>query len=91
FYRLAGVYERIGHLDSALVAIDGLIQRDPNHREAVLSAVGISLRFQMVDRAKGYLRNWLATHPNDTGMRNALEELNTDEETSEPADTAGPE
>lgn len=74
-YRLAGVYERLGHLDSALLAVDELIRRDPNHRDAVMSGVGISLRFGLEDQAKRYLTNWLAMHPNDAGMKQALDEL----------------
>ncbi|UCG51165.1 MAG: DUF2723 domain-containing protein [Candidatus Latescibacterota bacterium] len=88
FYRLAGVYERLGHMDSALVALDELIIRDPNHREAVMSAVGIALRHQMVERAKGYLRNWIATHPNDESMAKALEELESNGTSEEKADSA---
>ena len=74
-YRLAGVYERLGHLDSALIVVEELIRRDPTHREAVLSAVGIALRFGLKDRATGYLRDWLVRHPNDTSVKRALEEL----------------
>jgi tetratricopeptide (TPR) repeat protein len=74
-YRLAGVYERLGRLDSALVAVDELIRRDPNHRDAVMSAVGISLRFGYEDQAERYLANWLADHPQDVEMREALDEL----------------
>ena len=74
-YRLAGVYERLGHLDSALMAVDELIRRDPDHRDAVMSAVGISLRFGQRAQALAYLNKWLAKHPTDTSVREALEEL----------------
>ena len=74
-YRLAGVYERLGHLDSALVAIDELIRLNPNNREAVASGVGIALRFGLKDQARQYLEDWVATHPNDTAMKNALSDL----------------
>ena len=74
-YRLAGVYERIGHLDSALFAVDDLIRRDPNHRDAMMSGVGIALRFGLQDKAEKYLSDWLVRHPNDTSVRRALEEL----------------
>jgi tetratricopeptide (TPR) repeat protein len=74
-YRLAGVYERLGHMDSALMSVDELIRRDPDHRDAVMSAVGMSLRFGRKAQALKYLDNWLAKHPTDTGLRDALEEL----------------
>jgi tetratricopeptide (TPR) repeat protein len=74
-YRLAGVYERLGRLDSALMAVDELIKRDPTHRDAVLSGVGIALRFGFDEQAERYLSGWLAKHPNDTSVRRALEEL----------------
>lgn len=74
-YRLAGVYERLGHMDSALAAVDELVRRDPGHRDAMMSGVGIALRYGMRDRAVGYLRSWLATHPNDTSVKRALDEL----------------
>ena len=74
-YRLAGVYERTGHLDSALVAVDELIRRDPGHRDAMMSGVGIALRFGMKDKAEKYLSDWLVRHPNDTSVRRALDEL----------------
>ena len=74
-YRLAGVYERIGHLDSALVAVDELIRRDPGHRDAMMSGVGIALRFGLKDKAEKYLADWLVRHPNDTSVRRALDEL----------------
>jgi tetratricopeptide (TPR) repeat protein len=74
-YRLAGVYERIGHLDSALVAVDELIRRDPGHRDAMMSGVGIALRFGMKDKAEKYLSDWLVRHPTDESVRRALDEL----------------
>jgi tetratricopeptide (TPR) repeat protein len=81
-YRLAGVYERIGHLDSALVAVDELIRRDPGHRDAMMSGVGISLRFGLKDKAEKYLSDWLVGHPTDVSVRRALEELR--EKSAEP-------
>jgi tetratricopeptide (TPR) repeat protein len=81
-YRLAGVYERIGHLDSALIAVDELIRRDPDHRDAMMSGVGIALRFGLKDRAAEYLKAWLATHPNDTSVKRALEEIQALDEDS---------
>ncbi len=74
-YRLAGVYERLGYLDSALISIDELIRRNPNHRDAVASGVGIALRFGLKDQAERYLQEWVTTHPNDVAMKNALDEL----------------
>ncbi len=92
-YRLAGVYERLGQLDSALVAIDELVRRDPDHRDAVMSAVGISLRFGLDEQAERYLTNWLAAHPTDTNMKEALDELKesavSESETGEKADSMG--
>jgi tetratricopeptide (TPR) repeat protein len=74
-YRLAGVYERLGHLDSALVAIDEMLRRNPADRDGVASGVGIALRFGLDDQAKRYLRDYLAVRPSDTAMKDALEEL----------------
>jgi hypothetical protein len=56
-----------------------------------MSAVGIALRFQMVDRAKAYLRMWLANHPNDESMRGALEELEAETVPKPQADSVGAE
>ena len=89
-YRLAGVYERLGHLDSALMAVDELIRRDPGHRDAMMSGVGIALRFGLEDRATKYLTEWLAKHPNDTSVRRALEEMQLRGEKGSKADSAGP-
>jgi hypothetical protein len=41
----------------------------------VMSGVGIALRFGMRDRAIDYLKSWLASHPRDTNVKRALEEL----------------
>jgi len=74
-YRLAGVYERLDRLDSALYSLDELIRRDPDHRDAVMSAVGMSLRVGRKAQALAYLNNWLVKHPTDSSLRSALEEL----------------
>jgi hypothetical protein len=55
--------------------VDELIKRNPNHRDAVLSGVGIALRFGLNDQAERYLSNWLAKHPNDLSVKKALDEL----------------
>jgi hypothetical protein len=77
-------------MDSALAAVDELIRRDPAHRDAMMSGVGIALRFGMKDRAAGYLKAWLAAHPNDTSVKRAIEELEMlgDSSRGEAPDTA---
>lgn len=75
FYRLAGVYERLDDLPAALAALEELLRRDPNHRDACVSAIGIAMRLGDTDHAQRLLNTWLAAHPNDAGMQSAWERL----------------
>ncbi len=75
FYRLAGVYERIGDLQNSLVLLDEIILKNPQDREAVLSAFGIAAKLKLPARARTYLTAWIARHPDDKDMMQALEEL----------------
>ncbi|MEE9269801.1 MAG: DUF2723 domain-containing protein [Candidatus Krumholzibacteria bacterium] len=72
-YRGAGVYERAGDIRGAIGLLDRLIREDPNHRDAVLSAVGMLVNYNETQRAITYIENWLAMHPNDEALRGALE------------------
>jgi len=72
-YRKAGIYERMGDLPSALDEVERVITHCPDRREAVESAIGISVRLGQLERAERFLDGWLAAHPEDRDMRNAWE------------------
>jgi hypothetical protein len=35
----------------------------------------LSLKFGLVDRAMGYLTSWIARHPDDASMKEALDKM----------------
>jgi tetratricopeptide (TPR) repeat protein len=74
-YRLAGVQERIDDLTGTLETVDALLDYCPDYRDAVISAVAISIKFNMVDRAVNYIDNWLARNPDDGAMRRSRQQL----------------
>lgn len=74
-YRLAGVQERIHDAMGTLETLDALIAHCPDHRDAVLSAAGLSARFGLSDRALSYLDHWIARHPDDEAMKQARQQL----------------
>ena len=74
-YRLAGIYERTAEVDKALVLLDELLEREPDNKDVVLTAVGLSLRVNLVQKARQYLIQWLARYPQDQGARKTLEDI----------------
>lgn len=74
-YHLAETYERAGQYDKAILTLDKLIEKDPADRDAVLSAFGLSVRANALQRARNYLVRWLSTHPNDEEVRKRLNEF----------------
>lgn len=84
-YRKAGMQEQIGDLHGALQTLDALLQQDGNYRDAVVSAVGLALRFNMTDQALNYLNRWLARHPNDAAAKQMRDEIRTQNTTTLPS------
>ncbi len=74
-YRLAGLQERIEDLRGALATIEAMAEYCPDHRDAVVSAVAIFLRFNLVDEALRYVDNWIARHPSDESMIRSRQRL----------------
>jgi len=74
-YRLAGVQERIQDLQGALATIRDITEYCPDHRDAVLSAMALCARFDLIDEGLRFADNWLARHPNDESMRRSREQL----------------
>jgi predicted Zn-dependent protease len=74
-YRLAGVQERIDDLDGALESLDHVIERCPDHRDAVVSAAKMAASLERIDQAARYLRRWLDRYPTDQTIRDALSRL----------------
>jgi tetratricopeptide (TPR) repeat protein len=82
-YRLAGIYERIGDFEGAAGVLEEVHRRNPQNRDALVSLVGMLMRLEQLDRAESYLRNWLVSHPNDTAVRQALDDLRKEEQPGE--------
>lgn len=74
-YHLAETYERAGKYDKALLTIDELLKKDPGDKQAVLSAFGLAVRANALQRARNYLVHWLNVHPNDEEVRERLNEF----------------
>jgi tetratricopeptide (TPR) repeat protein len=74
-YRLAGLQERIEDLRGALTTIDAMTEYCPDHRDAVISAVQICLRFNLIDEALRHVDDWIARHPNDESMIRSRQQL----------------
>jgi len=72
WYRLAGVQEQVDDLAGSLESIDEVTRRCPDNRDAVTAAAAISVRLGLIDRGAAYVERWLARHPDDTAMREAL-------------------
>jgi tetratricopeptide (TPR) repeat protein len=83
-YRKAGMQEQTGDLAGALETLDELLQHDDGYRDAVVSAVGLALRFNMTDQALNYLNRWLARHPNDSALKQAREQIRNTDSTTMP-------
>ncbi len=74
-YRLAGVQERIEDFQGVLATIEAMIEYCPDHRDAVVSATAICMRYNRVDRALRFVDNWIARHPNDDSMIRSRQKL----------------
>ncbi|NIO02171.1 MAG: DUF2723 domain-containing protein [Candidatus Latescibacteria bacterium] len=74
-FNAAEIYERVGDIGKAISLLDRLVQADPNHRDAALTAFGLSLRANLLERARGYLVKWLNAHPNDEEMLERLKKF----------------
>jgi tetratricopeptide (TPR) repeat protein len=74
-YRLAGVYERIGRDLDALEELERIIQLNPDSRDAVMAATGIAFRNGQAAKSRQIIVGWLRLHPEDTGARQTLEEI----------------
>jgi tetratricopeptide (TPR) repeat protein len=71
--RLAELQEQVGDIDNAIRTLEEVIERSPNARQAVLSAYGVAVRANLLQRARGYLVWWLNTHPDDTEVKEILQ------------------
>jgi tetratricopeptide (TPR) repeat protein len=74
-YRLAGMQERIDDVMGTLETLEGLMERCPEHRDAVLSAAAISARNGLVEQSLNYMDRWVARHPTDEAMRQTRQQL----------------
>jgi hypothetical protein len=74
-YRLAGVYERLGDFEKALDLIDPILREDPNSQDLVMMGYTLGVRGGMYERARGYLSDWLARHPEDAEVKEMLEDF----------------
>ncbi|MFH1755343.1 MAG: tetratricopeptide repeat protein, partial [Candidatus Latescibacterota bacterium] len=89
-YHLAETYERSGYYDKAMQTIDKLIDKDPGDQQAILSAYGLAVRANALQRARNYLVRWLDAHPDDEEVRNRLNEFDQAVTTVPPGGTAAP-
>jgi tetratricopeptide (TPR) repeat protein len=71
-FRLAGVYERIGDNMKALEQLEYILRLDPDHRESMMAAAGMSMRLNQPGRARQILSEWVRRHPDDTEARQSL-------------------
>jgi hypothetical protein len=74
-YRLADVYEQIGEYLEALEQLHFILRLDPDHRESMMAAAGLSVRTNQTGRARQILANWIRRHPDDTAARKTLATL----------------
>lgn len=76
-YRLANVFERQGKYSEALDMIHPILASDPEARDLMVTAYTLSVRGGMLERARDYLTDWLARHPDDAEARTMLEEFDS--------------
>jgi DNA-binding SARP family transcriptional activator len=72
---LAEMYERTGDYEKAISTLDELIEKDPREKQAYLSAFGLAVRANALQRGRSYLVRWLNAHPNDEEVRKQLNEF----------------
>ena len=65
----------MGDARKALYYLDQFIEKDPQNRQVVLAACGLSIRVNAIGRAKKYLTDWLQSHPGDSEVMEMLREL----------------
>jgi tetratricopeptide (TPR) repeat protein len=87
-FRLAGIYERTGQIPEALAQLEAAIVIDPNNRDAMMAAVGISVQHNMVQKARQFLTEWLRRHPGDTVALETLEDINRQLQAEQPPEEA---
>ncbi len=69
---LAELQEKVGDANEAIRTLEEIIERNPNERQAVLSLYGVSVRANLLQRARRYLVWWLNGHPDDEEVREIL-------------------
>jgi hypothetical protein len=84
-FRLAGVYERAGRNAESLEQLEMILLIDPNDRDAMMAAVSMALRTQMIDKAKQFLTDWVRMHPDDVSARQTLEDIDRQIQSDTPA------
>jgi len=71
-YRLANVYERQGKYAQALEMIQPILADDPEARDLVVTSFTLAARAGMYERARQFLTDWLARHPQDDEAKKML-------------------
>jgi tetratricopeptide (TPR) repeat protein len=74
-YRLAGVYERLGDYEKAMDLIDPILREDPDSQDLVMMGYTLGVRGGMYQRARAYLSEWLARHPDDKEVKQMLDDF----------------
>ncbi len=72
-YRAAEIYELIGDYERAIQTLDKLLSHNPEDRQATLIVYGVSVRANLLSRARRYLVRWLSAHPDDQEVRTMLQ------------------
>jgi len=76
-YRLAGVYERIGEYAKAADMIDPIMRVEPDAKDLLAMVVSLAGRAGMVDRARKYMTDYLARHPDDQEVQDMLKDFDS--------------
>jgi tetratricopeptide (TPR) repeat protein len=72
-FRLGGLYERLGEYGKALDMIEPIYRQEPTARDLNVMVFSLAARAGQVERARGYMTEWLRRHPDDTEARAALD------------------
>jgi hypothetical protein len=84
-FRLAGIFERTGQNAESLEQLEYILRADPNDRDALMAAVSMALRTQMIVKARQFLAEWLRLHPDDTSAKQTLEDIDRQLQSGTPA------